>query len=79
MGRRLPREKRVRSHAEISTEPVRFLHDSRGSGYAKSFVSWTTCLVFRMLYEKADEVAQSGHAEGDIGQSPCPCGPDFLI
>jgi len=35
-------------------------------------------LALCLLYVRADEVAQSGHVEEDIGQSPHPRGPDFL-
>jgi len=69
--------------SEIFTEPctlfISFLHDSCGRGYSKSFVLGQPLLACRMLYVNADEVAQSGHAEEDIGQSPCPRGPDFLV
>ena len=58
---------------------MRFLHDSCGSEYAKSSVLGQPLLAFRMLYVKANEVAQSGLAEEDIGQSPCPRGPDLLV
>ena len=43
----------------------------------KSFAFGNGTLALCLLYMTADEVAQSGHAKEDIGQSPFPAWPVF--
>ena len=65
--------------AEIFSRPDDFLLGGGSCSGCKSFAFGKETLVLCLLYLTADEVAQSGHAKEDIGQSPFPAWPVFFV